>query len=421
LNDSFPDFLSLSHASYISKSQEPTGYFSPPYFAFIPNKLKSFDSYELNWAYSFWHEFWHVRNKQWCYLGSYELILNYIAEDLLLYAASSSLSEKTTLLKNRHLKKALNIVEKLYLLHQVSTVANELSPTYYLLNERTQSIVASSLHEHILSAYFPKKKFTSQHVAEYVQKHGDILLSKLENESAAIERPEHIEAFVLGTSIINKWRDVSYIDSIPLLSMNINISYLDLFEKSFKSLRNLIKSLPLLLNPDYRLKKMVKEGALLVSGNKEKNDALFLSNLLRMATHKNLPTSLRKNRANIKSRLDEVVKSEKAERSSPRRKIRQPILMFPTEAGDLFITEPVYKKTSKLEMVQRMLSTCYASELLLRLSGYFRYRDDLLRAIRFSLCFLKPKVKTPSLIYEHIERLLKNSFDKKIINRIIPE
>ncbi len=362
-----------------------------------------------------------MRNKQWCYLGSYELILNYIAEDLLLYAASSSISDKTSLQNNRHLKKALDIVEKLYLLHQVSTVANELSPTYYLLNERTQSIVSSSLQEYILSTYFPKKKFTSQHVAEYVQKHGEILLRKLENEPATIRRPEHIEAFVLGTSIINKWRDVSYIDSIPLLSMHINISYLDLFEKNFKSLRNLIKSLPLLLNPDYRLKKMVKEGALLVSRNREKNDALFVSNLLRMATHKDLPASLRKNRADIKSRLDEVVKSERTERPSPRRKISQPILMFPTEAGDLFITEPVYKRTNKMEIVQRMLSICYASELLLRLSSYFRYSNDMLRAIRFSLAFLKQKVKTPSLIYEHIEQILKNSFDKKIINRIIPE
>lgn len=422
------NILSIQHSPYFSKLErgrkESLGYFYPPYFGFIPKKVTTLDSYERMWAYNFWHEFWHIRNKAWCYLGSYELILNYIAEDLMKYALRQSVSQKKLSLENRYFKKAVDTANKLWLFHETSKVANEISPTYYLLNGETQEIVATSLYQDIFPTYFKKLKISFPEIKAFVQTQGDKLIKTLKSDDERIKRNvrgEHQEAYYLGKEIYDRTKQITQVDSVALLSMNIDISHSNLIMNTCDTLERLVEKNPARLDADYRLRKIINEWPDSVDREeteRDRKDRKFLGNLLKIVSYPGLPVAVRKDHSKMKENLDSIVRSEQKRKKHKPILIEQPVLTFPTEAGDLFITEPLYKKTKRMEMIQRILSDSYSSELLFKLFGLRRYSDELLLAMRLSLNYLKSKVVNSRYDYCDLENLLKDNLEEKDIKLV---
>jgi hypothetical protein len=410
------------------KKTDSLGYFYPPNYAFLPKKLRSMNSFELLWSYNLWHEFWHMKNIQECYLGSYIQLLNILSENLVQYGFH--LYGKKQFSKGKTcITQALDVVRKIQMLTNASLVANEMSPTFYLVNESLQEVVTKGLRDFIVPTFFKNSRITKDQIAHFAKQEGKNLMTKLKDAKTAkqIANSEHRLAYNLSRKISRKFGDISYVDTISRFSMNIDLFKIDVLSMDANDLADQFSAAPQVLAPDYRVELFSQKGKIFMENlelQRNNEDQKFMKSLFKIMSHSSLPKHVRMDSKNLRKHGEQMQESLELLRTRLKQTdgyVAQTIFLTSTPFGDVFVMcRPFATNEKEIDLVQKIMSNNYASELLFRFCDLSRYSEDLLSALRYVLDYLSSRVKEPDDSYQYVEAVLKRILSKDRLKTVLP-
>lgn len=382
----------LPFSSIDESEKESLGYFYPPFYGFIPSELRSVEMFEVPWLYTFWHELRHIEDVSLSNLGIYTSALDSLAEELVIYGVYL-IVEGDSSRGEACLKKAREVIIKENILHQTSMVAKELTPTCLQLMSKSQDDVSREISDNLSKRFFPKIKISKSMVKGFVERAGTTVSEAIiQNKSEQFNiRPEHQEAFIVGKNIYELFGDFAHIPMSGLLSMDIDLTDIDLVGIDPGALKHKIYENPELYVPDRRLNALLKRGEGFLEKMKKTTESTapeILNEYARIFDHPSLPSEMREKYTTVIDERAEVSR-QKVEAIGNLEEVlkSQTVYSSSAERGDIFFLMPIFVEKDMFdEFTQTTLSKSYAYELIIRsLFGMSKYPDKFLSTMRSSL------------------------------------
>jgi hypothetical protein len=420
------DLFNSDHAFYIhdiKNSRPRLAMVYPPNYAVIDPSIRNEPDYEVRWSYLFWHELFHAENLHLTNLGVLQNAMEYLSENLVIYGFIQ-LATKGGKDGEHWLNSGIDMAMKQDILTRISLVANEVSPTYFQVSEHTRDLMTNLIYDNIILNFFgpdiPKSDLNN-----FIKEEGDKFISKVASQSVnryTLINRQHDEAYRWGEVIIRKFNDVSYVHSIPIHAMELDITKIDIIAWNHETLQNKIIADNKNLDPTYRMEKIVNGGISclpqVIQDNAEiaKDCEEYIQNLLLSSK---IPEDIKKPYESEMKRIRE--KSIEFEKMSLAESFgRQKIFFEDAGKGTVFFIAPDIIENDRTEYYQSVLSSSYAYELILRLFGKTRYDNHWMSTIRPVLEELTTKVSTPNLNHVFVEKVVKVNYKRLDLVKNLP-